>query len=231
MLLMKRVFSRPLAAVPGTMLEQMSSTISSGCPAPLKAKSSSIPQIRIGLPGSSLSQTVWQQANAISGKFLARGVVKAFNTYIASFEAAAKDNSGQIAMFISGADAKQIVGGLVQTVGFEPADLGGWKNRFADGCSRAKRRSLWRSLHTLRCAENGQLGCSGHCRSYALGNKKLTSNVRLEVGSSAHTDGCDGLRLRNCYIPGGLVNGRKRAANCLFQHPSNADKFNRRCQI
>jgi 8-hydroxy-5-deazaflavin:NADPH oxidoreductase len=56
-------------------------------------------------------------------------IVKAFNTYTASFQAAARNNPAQIAMFISGVDmeAKQIVSGLVHAVGFEPVDLGGWK--------------------------------------------------------------------------------------------------------
>jgi hypothetical protein len=31
---------------------------------------------------------------------------------------------------------------------------------------------------------------------------KLRSNVRLEASSSAHTDDCDGFKLRNCYISG-----------------------------
>jgi hypothetical protein len=130
-------------------------------------------------------------------------VVKAFNTYTASFKAAARENPGQTAMFISGADAeaKQIVGGLVEAVGFEPADLGGWKT----------------ALLTDAPGRNGAVDekpthppMRGKSPAWLLGTlpqlmhltTKLRSNVRLEVTSSAHTDGCDEFKPRNCYISG-----------------------------
>lgn len=126
---MKCVFSRPLAAAPRTSLEQMSSTISSGWSAPLKAKSSSLPHIRTGHSRLIAFADGVATGERNQRKVPGARVVKAFNTYTASFRAAARDNPGQTAMFISGADAEanQIVGGLVQAVDFEPADLGGWK--------------------------------------------------------------------------------------------------------
>jgi predicted dinucleotide-binding enzyme len=57
--------------------------------------------------------------------------VKAFNTLTAGFQAAAAHRPvGQrVAMFLGGEDeqARQVVAGLIRDAGFEPADVGGWR--------------------------------------------------------------------------------------------------------
>ncbi len=58
-------------------------------------------------------------------------VVKAFNTITAAFqaEAAQRPTSQRAAMFYAGedAEAKSVVAGLIREVGFEPVDVGGWR--------------------------------------------------------------------------------------------------------
>lgn len=56
--------------------------------------------------------------------------VKAFNTLTAGFQAAAAGRAGEAraALFLAGEDAsaKQVVAGLIEDIGFFPADVGGW---------------------------------------------------------------------------------------------------------
>lgn len=54
-------------------------------------------------------------------------LVKSFNTLTAGFQGEAAGRG--VAMFLAGEDedAKQIVAGLIRDIGFEPVDLGGWR--------------------------------------------------------------------------------------------------------
>lgn len=67
--------------------------------------------------------------------------VKAFNTLTAGFQAAAAGRTGddRAALFLAGEDAaaKQTVAGLIEQIGFAPADVGGWAQAWI---SQAPRR-------------------------------------------------------------------------------------------
>jgi 8-hydroxy-5-deazaflavin:NADPH oxidoreductase len=58
-------------------------------------------------------------------------LVKSFNTLTAGFqaEAARRPPDRRVAMFLAGEDeqAKQVVARLIRQIGFEPVDVGGWK--------------------------------------------------------------------------------------------------------
>jgi hypothetical protein len=106
-------------------------------------------------------------------------------------------------MFISGADAeaKQIVGGLVQAVGCEPADLGGWKTALLTDAP-GRNGAVYEKLTHPPMRGKSPAWLLGTLPQLMHLATKLRSNVRLEVTSSAHTDGCDEFEPRNCYISG-----------------------------
>jgi 8-hydroxy-5-deazaflavin:NADPH oxidoreductase len=67
-------------------------------------------------------------------RFTGGVLVKAFNTYTSTFQAAVGDGTHgrAVAMFLAGEDsgAKARVTELVRDAGFEPVDLGGWRTIF-----------------------------------------------------------------------------------------------------
>jgi 8-hydroxy-5-deazaflavin:NADPH oxidoreductase len=70
-------------------------------------------------------------AAANAERFAGSTLVKAFNTYTAGFQATVGngEHGHPVAMFLSGedADAKQLTHSLVYDAGFEPVDLGGFR--------------------------------------------------------------------------------------------------------
>ena len=75
-----------------------------------------------------------------SERMLGARIVRAFNTLTSGFQSDAAGRSGddRVVMFISGDDeeAKRLVGGLIDEIGFAPVDIGGLDETVADAPRR-----------------------------------------------------------------------------------------------
>jgi 8-hydroxy-5-deazaflavin:NADPH oxidoreductase len=75
-----------------------------------------------------------------SERMLSARIVRAFNTLTSGFQSDAAGRSGddRVVMFLSGDDeeAKRLVGGLIDEIGFAPVDVGGLDETVADAPRR-----------------------------------------------------------------------------------------------
>jgi predicted dinucleotide-binding enzyme len=75
-----------------------------------------------------------------SERMLSARIVRAFNTLTSGFQSDAAGRSGddRVVMFLSGDDeeAKRLVGGLIDEIGFAPVDIGGLDETVADAPRR-----------------------------------------------------------------------------------------------